>query len=325
MRPNPFQAFVRIMMGCDKFCTYCIVPSVRGPEQSRPPDVIVHEARMLADQGVKEITLLGQTVNSYKYAEPDGRIARLSDLLERLSRHRRCPADQVHHQLPQRHDRRPAPGRPRPPQGLALPPRPGAERVRRGPEADEAGYTVALYDEMLDRIRETVPDAAVSSDFIVGFCGETEASFRKSYDLVERARFKNSFIFKYSPRLGTKADTLLIDDVPEEVKKRRNTELLDPPEPDQRRGPPGLRRPDGRGAGRGAEQVGVGRAEPRRVRPARRPDLVRPDRGLRGARAADRPVPAGRGRAGEHGDPVRPGGDARGRPGSRRSDGSWDG
>ena len=73
MRPSPFQAFVRIMMGCDKFCTYCIVPSVRGPEQSRPPGVIVDEARLLADQGVKEITLLGQTVNSYKYREPDGR------------------------------------------------------------------------------------------------------------------------------------------------------------------------------------------------------------------------------------------------------------
>src|SRR5262249_36276085 len=83
MRPSPFQAFVRIMMGCDKFCTYCIVPSVRGPEQSRPPSVIVDEARQLADQGVKEITLLGQTVNSYSYRE-DGTIVRLSDLLERL-------------------------------------------------------------------------------------------------------------------------------------------------------------------------------------------------------------------------------------------------
>ncbi|MBV8264780.1 MAG: TRAM domain-containing protein [Planctomycetaceae bacterium] len=79
---------------------------------------------------------------------------------------------------------------------------------------------------MLARVRETIPDVAVSSDFIVGFCGETEASFEKSVRLVERARFKNSFIFKYSPRQGTKADTLFIDDVPEEVKKRRNHDLL---------------------------------------------------------------------------------------------------
>ncbi len=84
LRPTPFQAFVRVMMGCDKFCTYCIVPSVRGPEQSRPRDVIVEEARLLAGQGVKEITLLGQTVNSYKHRRPDGRVDRLSDLLEAL-------------------------------------------------------------------------------------------------------------------------------------------------------------------------------------------------------------------------------------------------
>jgi tRNA-2-methylthio-N6-dimethylallyladenosine synthase len=79
---------------------------------------------------------------------------------------------------------------------------------------------------MLARIRATVPGAAVSSDFIVGFCGETEASFEKSVRLVERARFKNSFIFKYSPRQGTKADTLFLDDVPDEVKRRRNNDLL---------------------------------------------------------------------------------------------------
>jgi tRNA-2-methylthio-N6-dimethylallyladenosine synthase len=87
-------------------------------------------------------------------------------------------------------------------------------------------YSVALYDEMLQRIHETIPDASVSSDFIVGFCGETEASFQKSVELVERSRFKNSYIFKYSARTGTKADTLFLDDVPEAEKKRRNKELL---------------------------------------------------------------------------------------------------
>jgi tRNA-2-methylthio-N6-dimethylallyladenosine synthase len=87
-------------------------------------------------------------------------------------------------------------------------------------------YTVGLYDDMMARIRETVPGASVSSDFIVGFCGETEASFERSVALVERSRFKNSFIFKYSTRPGTKADSLYPDDVPEEVKKRRNNDLL---------------------------------------------------------------------------------------------------
>ena len=89
MRPTPYQAFVRIMIGCDKFCTYCIVPMVRGPEQSRPPDQIVAEARQLAGEGCREITLLGQTVNSYQYRD-GGRTTRLSDLLARLHDDRRA-------------------------------------------------------------------------------------------------------------------------------------------------------------------------------------------------------------------------------------------
>src|SRR5258705_3479429 len=84
MRPSPFQAYVRIMIGCDKFCTYCIVPSVRGPEQSRHPEHIAAEVRQLAAEGCKEITLLGQTVNSYAYALGDGRRVRLADLLARI-------------------------------------------------------------------------------------------------------------------------------------------------------------------------------------------------------------------------------------------------
>jgi tRNA-2-methylthio-N6-dimethylallyladenosine synthase len=226
MRPSPFQAFVRIMMGCDKFCTYCIVPSVRGPEQSRPPGVIVEEARQLADQGVKEITLLGQTVNSYKFREPDGRTCRLSDLLERLHAIdgierikfiTNFPNDMSDDLLQAVRDL------PKVSRYLHVPAQSGCDDVL---NRMKRMYSVALYDEMLDRVRATVPDCAVSSDFIVGFCGETEASFEKSVRLVERARFKNSFIFKYSPRRGTKADSLLADDVPEEVKRRRNNDLL---------------------------------------------------------------------------------------------------
>jgi tRNA-2-methylthio-N6-dimethylallyladenosine synthase len=226
MRPSPFQAFVRIMMGCDKFCTYCIVPSVRGPEQSRPPATIVDEARMLADQGVKEITLIGQTVNSYQYVEGDGRAARLSDLLERLHQIEgverikfitNFPNDMTDDLLQAVRDL------PKVSRYLHVPAQSGCDEVLK---RMKRMYTVALYDDMLGRIHETVPEAAVSSDFIVGFCGETEASFERTVRLVERARFKNSFIFKYSPRQGTKADTLFNDDVPEETKKRRNNDLL---------------------------------------------------------------------------------------------------
>ncbi len=226
MRPSPFQAFVRIMMGCDKFCTYCIVPSVRGPEQSRPPGVIVEESRRLVDAGVVEITLLGQTVNSYSYREPDGRVTRLSDLLERLHEIdglRRIrfitnfPNDMTDDLLQAVRDL------PRVSRYLHVPAQSGCDEMLK---RMKRMYSVALYDDMMARIRETVPDAAVSSDFIVGFCGESEASFERSVRLVERSRFKNSFIFKYSPRTGTKADLLYVDDVPEEVKKRRNNELL---------------------------------------------------------------------------------------------------
>ncbi len=226
MRPSPYQAFVRIMMGCDKFCTYCIVPSVRGPEQSRPPRSILDEARQLADQGVKEITLLGQTVNSYKFREPDGRTTRLSDLLyglheipglARIKFITNFPNDMTDDLLQAVRDL------PRVARYLHVPAQSGCDEVL---GRMKRLYTVGLYDEMMHRIRETIPDCAVSSDFIVGFCGETEASFQKSVELVERSRFKNSFIFKYSPRTGTKADSLYPDDVPDEVKKRRNNDLL---------------------------------------------------------------------------------------------------
>ena len=226
MRPNAFQAFVRIMMGCDKFCTYCIVPSVRGPEQSRPPSVILEESKQLVDQGVKEITLIGQTVNSYKYEEGPNRIARLSTLLHRLHEIEglqrikfitNYPNDMTDDLLQTIRDL------PKVSRYLHVPAQSGCDAVLK---RMKRGYTVALYDDMMARIRETLPDAAVSSDFIVGFCGETDESFQKSVELLERSRFKNSYIFKYSPRQGTKADTLLIDDVPEEVKKRRNNDLL---------------------------------------------------------------------------------------------------
>ncbi len=225
MRPSPFQAFVRIMIGCDKFCTYCVVPMTRGPEQSRPPRHILQEVRQLADEGVKEVTLLGQTVNSYKHTE-DGRLWRLSDLisaihdtpgLARIKFVTNFPRDMGDDLLQAVRDL------PKVARYLHVPAQSGCndmlKRMKRG-------YTVEEYREMMGRIRETVPDCAVSSDFIVGFCGESEESFQRSVELVRECRFKNSFNFKYSPRPGTKADDLLADDVPEEVKRRRNNELL---------------------------------------------------------------------------------------------------
>ncbi len=225
MRPTPFQAYLRIQIGCDKFCTYCIVPMTRGPEQGRSPRDIIAEARILADQGCKEITLLGQTVNSYKYVE-EGRVTRLADLLvslheidgiERLKFVTSYPKDMSTELLETIRDY------PKCSPYLHVPAQSGHNEVLK---RMKRGYTIEDYLEMMDRIRCILPHAAVSSDFIVGFSGETEEEFQASVDLVERCRFKNSFIFQYSVRPGTKAAERLPDDVPQEVKARRNQELL---------------------------------------------------------------------------------------------------
>jgi len=226
MRPSRFQAYVRIMIGCDKFCTYCIVPSVRGPEQSRHPEPIAAEVRQLAAEGCKEVVLLGQTVNSYKYDWGDGRRFHLSDLLarihdtsgiERIKFVTNFPRDMSDDLLDA------VRGLPKVCPYLHVPAQSGCNEVLK---RMKRLYTVEYYRDMLARCRERVPGVAISSDFIVGFCGETEDFFQRSCDLVRTAGFKNSFIFKYSPRPGTKGDELYADDVPEEIKKRRNNDLL---------------------------------------------------------------------------------------------------
>ncbi len=226
MRPTPFQAYVRIQIGCDKFCTYCVVPATRGPEQSRPPHHILEEARQLVDQGCREITLLGQTVNSYRYDHGDGRVTRLSDLiaqlhdlpgLDRIKFVTNYPKDMTDDLLQAVRDL------PKVVKYLHVPAQSGCDEVLRRMKRN---YTAAYYMDMLARCREIVPGVAVSSDFIVGFCGETEASFQKTVAMVQTARFKNSYIFKYSERPGTKAAERYADDVPEEVKRRRNNDLL---------------------------------------------------------------------------------------------------
>lgn len=225
-RPARFQAFLRIMMGCDKFCTFCIVPTVRGPEQSRPPDALVDEAQRLADDGCIDVTLLGQTVNSYKHAHGDGRQTRLSDLLARIhdiSAIRRIkfitnfPRDMTDDLIDAVSDL------PKVSPYLHVPAQHGSNDVLR---RMKRGYTVEQYEEMLQRVRSRLPHAAVSSDFIVGFCGETQSEHEQTCELVRRCQFKNSFVFKYSARPGTKAYGHLADDVLEDVKKARNNELL---------------------------------------------------------------------------------------------------
>ncbi|TWU40921.1 tRNA (N6-isopentenyl adenosine(37)-C2)-methylthiotransferase MiaB [Novipirellula artificiosorum] len=226
MRPTPFQAYLRIQIGCDKFCTYCVVPNTRGPEQGRPPSQILSEARVLAEQGCREITLLGQTVNSYRFKD-DEQATDLASLLEelhevdgidRIKFVTNYPKDMTERLLTTVRDL------PKCAPYLHVPAQSGSDEVLK---RMKRGYTVSDYMEMFERIERILPEASVSSDFIVGFCGETEEDFQKSVRLIERCRFKNSFIFQYSVRPGTTASKRLEDDVPREVKLRRNNDLLE--------------------------------------------------------------------------------------------------
>ena len=234
-REASHQAMVRIMFGCDKFCTYCIVPSVRGPEQSRPPEEIEAEVRRLAERAMcrgvcLEVTLLGQTVNSYRHRDSipgcrgkavdlAGLLYRLHDIegLGRLKYVSNCPRHMTRRLLDA------VAALPKVLPYFHVPAQSGSDAVLR---RMRRGYTAGEYREMLDRIYSTVDGAAVTSDFIVGFCGESEDDFQATLRLVRDAKFKNSFIFKYSTRPGTKAAELFEDDVPYEVKQRRNNELL---------------------------------------------------------------------------------------------------
>ena len=219
------QAYVRVQRGCDKFCTYCIVPFVRGAERSRPPENIVEEVRHLAARGCREVTLLGQTVNSYRYPE-NGHTVRLAKLLERV--HAVDGLDRIRFvtNFPADWDEdifRVLRDYPRICPYLHIPAQSGSDRILK---AMKRGYTVAEYLRLMDTARQYVPDLALAGDFIVGFCGETDVDFQATVELVRRVQYKSVFVFKYSPRPGTAADRGQADDVPMEVKAARNHELL---------------------------------------------------------------------------------------------------
>ena len=219
------QAYVRVMKGCDNFCTYCIVPLVRGPELSRRPERIVQEIRRLVDAGVTEITLLGQTVNRYRWSD-GARTVRFSDLLGSVADvpHLRRLRFVTSHPLDFTDDiLHVMAGRANICEYIHLPPQSGSDAVL---GRMNRKYTRSQYDELIARAREIVPGVVLAGDFIVGFPGETEADHEASADLIRRSGFKNSFVFKYSPRPGTAAAKNMPDDVPDEVKRRRNNELL---------------------------------------------------------------------------------------------------
>jgi len=221
----PFMAYVRVMRGCNNYCRYCIVPYVRGPEQSRHPRHIFEECQRLVDQGVIEITLLGQTVNSYRYPT-NGKTWDLADLLETIHEIPGLKRLRFVTSYPRNFSDRillAMANLPKVCEYLHIPAQSGSDRILK---AMNRRYTAKQYMELIQKAREKVPGITFSGDFIVGFCGEQEEDFQATQELVRNVRYKNCFIFKYSPRPGTTADSQYPDDVPEEIKKQRNTALL---------------------------------------------------------------------------------------------------
>ncbi len=224
IRRRGLTAFVTVQEGCDKFCTFCVVPYTRGSEFSRPVAGILAEAERLADAGVREITLIGQNVNAYHGEGPDGRAWNLSDLLYRMAaipgiarlRYTTSHPRDMGEDLIAAHRDLPA----LMPQ-LHLPVQSGADRVL---AAMNRRHTCADYLAVIERLRRARPDIALSSDFIVGFPGESEEEFDATLRLVKQVGFASAFSFKYSPRPGTPAAED-IDQVPDSVKAERLARL----------------------------------------------------------------------------------------------------
>jgi len=224
-RESPFQAFVTVIEGCDQFCTFCVVPFTRGRERSRRSAEVEAECRELAAKGFSEITLLGQTVNAYRCPESG---ADLSALLERLCaiegmRRLRFITSHPAFVTPGFGDvlgRQPKIGR-----YFHLPAQSGSDRVL---SRMKRRYTAARYREIVADVRSRAADVVFSSDFIVGFPGETEEDFRETLRLVEEVGFATMFGFLYSPRPGTAAARWGEEgEVPEEVARERLSRLLD--------------------------------------------------------------------------------------------------
>jgi len=212
-------SFIPIIQGCDYFCSFCIIPYRRGRQASRPLQDIVHEAELLAERGVREVTLLGQTVDAYGLDIPgEGDLADLLyglqevqglDRIRFLTSHPLHMSDRIIGAVAEltkvcEH--------------INLPIQAGDNDVL---EAMRRPYNTDDYLRIIDKIRTTVPGVALSTDLIVGFCGESDAAFQASYDLLEATRFDKVHVAQYSTREGTIADRTLVDDVPQEEKKRR--------------------------------------------------------------------------------------------------------
>ncbi len=222
---NGVTSFVSIMRGCNNMCAYCVVPYVRGAERSRDPESIISEVKDLSDKGYKEVTLLGQNVDSYGYRANDKTIsfpellekAALIDPLMRIRFSTSHPKD-LSDELLNTMTRHPNICR-----HIHLPAQSGSSRILKLMNRE---YSRDWYMDRIRAIRAIIPDCAISTDIITGFCTETEEDHLETLSLMEWAGYDFAYMFKYSERPGTKAARKLQDDVPEDVKTRRLNEII---------------------------------------------------------------------------------------------------
>jgi tRNA-2-methylthio-N6-dimethylallyladenosine synthase len=221
---NGVSAFISIMRGCENFCAYCVVPYTRGKERSRNPDTILNEAKELFENGYREITLLGQNVNSYKWENDDldfpcliEKVALISPLL-RVRFATSHPKDMLAHLL---HIIAIHPNICR---SIHLPVQSGSSRIL---QLMNRKYSREWYMDRINAIRKYIPECAISTDIITGFCSETDEDHKETLSLMEWAEFDFAYMFKYSERPDTLSAKKYKDDVPEEVKSKRLKEIID--------------------------------------------------------------------------------------------------
>lgn len=226
LRQRPLKALVNIIFGCNKNCSYCIVPRTRGREVSRPPEAILEEVRSLAERGYKEITLIGQNVNSYRPDGP-GQGLDFGGLLRQVG----AAAGEAWIRYITSHPRDCNEGHiaavaetPNVCENFHLPVQAGSSAVLR---AMRRGYTREKYLELVEKIRARVPDATLTTDLIVGFPGESDADYEQTLDLVRQVRYDAAYMYIYSPRPGTPAAEEFTDQIPLPVKKERLARLIE--------------------------------------------------------------------------------------------------
>ncbi len=227
LESNGITAFISIMRGCDNMCSFCVVPFTRGRERSRDPFSILAEATDLFQRGYREVTLLGQNVDSYKWENPDnGQLVNFANLLEMTASvhpdlrvrfstsHPKDMTDDVLHVMAAHENIC---------KYIHLPVQSGNSRIL---ELMNRTYDRAWYENRIEAIRRIMPDCAVSSDIITGFCTETEEEHQDTLSIVEWANYSMSYMFYYSERPGTLAARKYADDIPEDIKKRRLNEVI---------------------------------------------------------------------------------------------------